>query len=29
MAGTARLQGGRCLVCERLRLVIGHAPGED
>jgi hypothetical protein len=28
-AGTARLQGGRCLVCERLRLVIGAEVGEN
>lgn len=29
MAGTARLQGGRCVMCERLRLVIGRVMGED
>jgi hypothetical protein len=29
MAGTARLQGGRCVICERLKLVIGSAVGED
>jgi len=29
MAGTARLQGGRCMICERLRLVIGTVIGEE
>jgi hypothetical protein len=29
MAETARLQGGRCVICERLKLVIGSAVGAD
>lgn len=29
MAGTARLAGGRCVMCERLRLVIGHEVGDE
>jgi hypothetical protein len=27
-AGTARLQGGRCATCVRLKLVIGHGVGD-
>jgi hypothetical protein len=29
MAGTARFQGGRCVICERFRLVIGSVVGEN
>ncbi|HEY7648715.1 MAG TPA: hypothetical protein VID04_06880 [Methylomirabilota bacterium] len=29
MAETARLQGGRCVMCERLRLVIGSVVAEN